>query len=143
MSRSFFTIILRMLESFDLVSSCHTKNYIISFYNFRYEKRLEMAHKIERDTLYKIATTAIIENFPKLRGGLDLCPENLLFDVGMIKRSESAKDGENVRRTRPRGGVRKHSDPYQRTGRHSLDGNKLILLSTIFRQILEFVMENY
>jgi len=41
-----------------------------------------MAHnKIERDTLYKIATTAIIENFPKLRDGLDLCPENLLFDV--------------------------------------------------------------
>ena len=42
----------------------------------------EMTHlKIERDTLYKIATTAVIENFPKLRGGLDLCPENLLFDV--------------------------------------------------------------
>ena len=41
----------------------------------------------------------------------------------MIKRSESAKDGENVRRNRQRGG-RKHSDPYQRTGRHSLDGNE-------------------
>ena len=41
-----------------------------------------MAHnKIERDTLYKIATTAVIENFPRLRDGLDLCPENLLFDV--------------------------------------------------------------
>lgn len=41
-----------------------------------------MAHnKIERDTLYKIATTAVIENFSRLRDGLDLCPENLLFDV--------------------------------------------------------------
>ena len=28
-----------------------------------------------------------------------------------------------MRRTRQRGG-RKHSDPYQRTGRHSLDGNE-------------------
>ena len=33
------------------------------------------------DTLYKICTTAVIENFPRLRGGLDLCPENLIFDV--------------------------------------------------------------
>merc|ERR1719400_122329 len=43
----------------------------------------------------------------------------------MIKRSESAKDGENVRRNRQRGG-RKHSDPYQRTGRHSLDGDNAV-----------------
>ena len=33
------------------------------------------------DTLYNVATSAVIENFPRLRGGLDLCPENLIFDV--------------------------------------------------------------
>lgn len=40
-----------------------------------------MAQNIERETLYQICTTAVIENFPALRGGLDLCPENLIFDV--------------------------------------------------------------
>ena len=40
-----------------------------------------MAQKIERETLYQICSTAVIENFPTLRGGLDLCPENLIFDV--------------------------------------------------------------
>jgi len=40
-----------------------------------------MALKVERDTLYNVATSAVIENFPRLRGGLDLCPENLIFDV--------------------------------------------------------------
>lgn len=32
-------------------------------------------------TLYGQSTAAIIENFPRLRQGLDLCPENVLFDV--------------------------------------------------------------
>ena len=31
-----------------------------------------------------------------------------------------------MRRTRQRGNVRKHSDPYQRTGRHSLDGDNAV-----------------
>jgi len=33
------------------------------------------------NTLYKLSTSAIIQNFLKLRDGLDLCPENIIFDV--------------------------------------------------------------
>ena len=32
-------------------------------------------------TLYKLSTSAIIQNFLKLRDGLDLCPEHIIFDV--------------------------------------------------------------
>jgi len=36
---------------------------------------------MEPRTLYRLATSAVIENFPKLRIGLELCPETILFDV--------------------------------------------------------------
>ena len=39
-----------------------------------------MAHN-KRYTLYEIATTAVIENFPNLRDGLHLCPGKIQFDV--------------------------------------------------------------
>jgi len=32
-------------------------------------------------TLYKLSTSAIIQNFLQLRHGLDLCPESIIFDV--------------------------------------------------------------
>ena len=35
----------------------------------------------ESKTLYTLSTSAIIKNFTKLRQGLDLCPENIIFDV--------------------------------------------------------------
>ena len=35
----------------------------------------------EPNTLYQLSTSAIIKNFLKLRHGLDLCPENIIFDV--------------------------------------------------------------
>jgi len=35
----------------------------------------------ESKTLYALSTSAIIKNFTKLRQGLDLCPENIIFDV--------------------------------------------------------------
>lgn len=35
----------------------------------------------EPNTLYQLSTSAIIQNFLKLRHGLDLCPENIIFDV--------------------------------------------------------------
>jgi len=40
-----------------------------------------MAKQTRGDTLYNLATSAVIKNFSKLRNGLELCPENILFDV--------------------------------------------------------------
>ena len=48
------------------------------------------------NSLYEMATKAVVENFSKLRDGLDLCPEKVFFDViyetyhqGKIRRDSS------------------------------------------------------
>jgi len=35
----------------------------------------------EPDSLYQLSSSALIQNFVKLRHGLYLCPENIIFDV--------------------------------------------------------------
>lgn len=45
---------------------------------FYYFRSKEMS---EPDSLYQLSSSALIQNFVKLRHGLYLCPENIIFDV--------------------------------------------------------------
>ena len=45
------------------------------------------------NSLYKIATKAVVENFAKNRDGLDQCPEKVFFDV--IYETYQGKTGGN------------------------------------------------
>ena len=57
--------------------SCNFQRFFALLY-FCYFRLREMS---EPDSLYQLSSTALIKNFLKLKQGLYLCPENIIFDV--------------------------------------------------------------
>lgn len=90
-------------------------------------------------SLYQLATKAVINNFAKLRHGLDLCPENILFDVIYHVHTQDARKAQQTLERKPKkskGGGASSSSGEPGRGKPTLLTSELSQFNT-FKKLLK------